>query len=75
MTTGIGLISYVNGNLVDRFKGIARSSSSGSLGLGGSSSVSISSALRVGAQTYATAVQALSATAYVVKRSQEILTK
>jgi len=76
---GIGLSSVINAKLISRFKGVASGNASAATSvknaLSGTGGVSLSSALRVGARTYATAVQALSATASFLNVSKDTLQK
>jgi len=71
--TVISLERVVNASFVKRFQGLATGAAGSTNPFGGSSNVSISDGLRLGARTFATAVQGLNATISFVNISRNTL--
>ncbi|RMG43623.1 MAG: hypothetical protein D6719_03505, partial [Candidatus Dadabacteria bacterium] len=71
----IGLTQVINSDFLNRFTGLARGSSTSSIkkALQGGTSVSLSDGLRIGARTFATAVQNLNSVVSFVNLSRSTL--
>jgi hypothetical protein len=69
------LEKVVNGSFVRRFQGLATGAASSTSPLGGSSTVTVADGLRLGARTFATAVQGLNATISFVNISRNTLSQ